>query len=84
MLARRRPSHSRERQLNEEGIIHAQVSIETLGHCAMKENGFLDDGTSTVVKVLELLAQKRQMQLQTVKNNSLVDWSDGRLEGGDV
>jgi hypothetical protein len=68
MLARRRPSHSRERQLNEEGIIHAQVSIETLGHCAMKENGFLDDGT--VVKVLGLLAQERQMQLQTVKNNS--------------
>lgn len=41
------------------GDANAEVAIETSGHCAMKENGFLDDGTYTAVKVIGLLAQER-------------------------
>jgi phosphomannomutase len=60
-------------QLNEEGIFNAQVAIETSGHCAVKENGFLDDGTFTAVKILGLLAQERQTQTHSFKNHSLLD-----------
>ena len=33
------------------------MAIETSGHCAMKENGYLDDGTYTAVKIVSLLAR---------------------------
>ena len=46
------------RELTETGIANAELAIETSGHCAMKENGYLDDGTYTAVKVISLLAQK--------------------------
>ncbi|KAL3910649.1 MAG: hypothetical protein SGILL_007611 [Bacillariaceae sp.] len=49
------------KELNDEGLLNAQVAIETSGHCAVDENGFLDDGTFTAVKVLGLLAQERQL-----------------------
>jgi phosphomannomutase len=42
----------------------AQVAIETSGHCAVLENGFLDDGTFTAVKVLGLLAQESRKRRQ--------------------
>jgi phosphomannomutase len=35
----------------------AEMAIETSGHCAMRENGYLDDGTYTAVKVIGLLAR---------------------------
>lgn len=60
------------RQLNEEGLVNAQVAIETSGHCAIKENGFLDDGTYTAIKVLGLLAQERQQQSSS-RRKSLLD-----------
>jgi phosphomannomutase len=44
------------------GIADAEVAIETSGHCAVRENGFLDDGTFTAVKVLGLLAQERMKE----------------------
>lgn len=35
----------------------AEVAIEISGHCAMKENGYTDDGTYTAVKIIGLLAR---------------------------
>ena len=37
----------------------AEVAIETSGHCAMRENGYVDDGTYTAVKVIGLLARSK-------------------------
>jgi phosphomannomutase len=51
---------SKAQELNKEGLLNAKVAIETSGHCAVEENGFLDDGTFTAVKILGLLAQQRQ------------------------
>jgi phosphomannomutase len=44
-------------ELTQSGQTNAEVAIETSGHCAMKENGYLDDGTYTAVKVIACLAQ---------------------------
>jgi phosphomannomutase len=44
-------------ELSQSGQANAEVAIETSGHCAMKENGYLDDGTYTAVKVIACLAQ---------------------------
>ena len=33
------------RELTESDTANAEMAIETSGHCAMKENGYLDDGT---------------------------------------
>mmetsp|Transcript_38608 Transcript_38608/g.93552 ORF Transcript_38608/g.93552 Transcript_38608/m.93552 type:complete len:714 (-) Transcript_38608:1070-3211(-) len=52
--------------LIQEDNVDAQVAIETSGHCAVRENGFLDDGTFTAIKVLGLLAEERN-------NNNNVD-----------
>jgi len=38
----------------------AEVAIETSGHCAMRENDFLDDGTYTAVQVVSLLAREKE------------------------
>lgn len=49
----------------------AEMAIETSGHCAMRENGYLDDGTYTSVKVLGLLARvtrEQQQQKEEEKN----------------
>lgn len=48
--------------LNEQSLANAEVAIETSGHCAVRENDFLDDGTFTAVKVLGLLAQERMKE----------------------
>ncbi|KAL3822184.1 hypothetical protein ACHAXA_008200 [Cyclostephanos tholiformis] len=45
------------RELTESGLANAEVAIETSGHCAMRENGFVDDGTYTAVKIIGLLAR---------------------------
>lgn len=45
------------RELTESGKALAEVAIETSGHCAMRENGYLDDGTYAAVKVIGLLAR---------------------------
>lgn len=42
--------------LTQSGAMNAELAIETSGHCAMKENGYLDDGTYTAVQVVSLLA----------------------------
>lgn len=57
---------SKARELTESGKAIAEMAIETSGHCAMRENGYLDDGTYTAVKVIGLLA--RQMQKNNEKN----------------
>jgi len=40
-------------------IPSAEVAIETSGHCALKENGYLDDGTYTAIKLIGLMARTR-------------------------
>jgi phosphomannomutase len=45
------------KELSASGVANAEVAIETSGHCAMKENGYLDDGTYTAVKVIGCLAK---------------------------
>jgi phosphomannomutase len=50
----------------------AELAIETSGHCAMRENNYIDDGTYTAVKVVSLLAQQLQQQQQSSKSKSLL------------
>lgn len=45
------------KELSESGEANAEVAIETSGHCAMAENGYVDDGTYTAVKIIGLLAR---------------------------
>lgn len=44
-------------ELTASGAANAEVAIEISGHCAMKENGYVDDGTYTAVKIIGLLAR---------------------------
>jgi len=60
------------KSVNAEMSASAEVAIETSGHCAVRENGFLDDGTFTALKVLGLLAQERQ-QSGSTSRKSLLD-----------
>lgn len=62
------------RELTNAGVANAELAIETSGHCAMKENGYLDDGTYTAVKVVGLLARSKQDQI------SLLDYITGMTE----
>ena len=50
---------SKAEELTESGEANAEVAIETSGHCAMKENGYVDDGTYTAVKIIGLLANAK-------------------------
>uniref|UniRef100_A0A6S8ZXF6 Phosphomannomutase n=4 Tax=Ditylum brightwellii TaxID=49249 RepID=A0A6S8ZXF6_9STRA len=45
------------KEITESGEAIAEMAIETSGHCAMRENGYLDDGTYTAVKVIGLLSR---------------------------
>jgi len=45
------------KEITESGKATAEMAIETSGHCAMRENGYLDDGTYTAAKVIGLLAR---------------------------
>jgi phosphomannomutase len=58
---------AKAQSLIEQGQADAQVAIETSGHCAVRENGFLDDGTFTAIKVLGLLAQERRAEMEDNK-----------------
>ena len=58
------------KELTESGKALAEVAIETSGHCAMRENGYLDDGTYTAVKIVGLLARITKDKNQ---NNGLFD-----------
>mmetsp|Transcript_63215 Transcript_63215/g.74752 ORF Transcript_63215/g.74752 Transcript_63215/m.74752 type:complete len:292 (+) Transcript_63215:3-878(+) len=73
---------SKAQELNEAGV-DAQVAIETSGHCAMKENGFLDDGTYTAVKVLGFLA-KLTRERHNDAPFSLLEYIDGMAEMEEV
>lgn len=57
------------RELTESGAMNAELAIETSGHCAMRENGYLDDGTYTAVQVVSLLARERASS----SSNGLLD-----------
>jgi len=59
------------RSVNAEMSAIAEVAIETSGHCAVRENGFLDDGTFTALKVLGLLAQERRKNEGTTRHSLL-------------
>lgn len=60
------------KSVNAEMSANAEVAIETSGHCAVRENDFLDDGTFTALKVLGLLAQERQ-ENEFASTKSLLD-----------
>lgn len=47
------------RSLSESNVVAANLAIETSGHCAFRENDYLDDGTYCAVKVLSLMARER-------------------------
>lgn len=49
----------RAKTLSESGVANVEVAIETSGHCALKENDYLDDGTFTAVKTIGLLAREK-------------------------
>jgi len=49
------------KELTQSGTMNAELAIETSGHCAMRENDFLDDGTYTAVQILSLLAREKQV-----------------------
>lgn len=71
------------KSVNAEMSATAEVAIETSGHCAVRENGFLDDGTFTALKVLGLLAQERQ-QNELASRKSLLDLLSNLEELGEV
>jgi len=45
------------KEITDSGRATVEMAIETSGHCAMRENDYLDDGTYTAVKVVGLLAR---------------------------
>ena len=67
---------SKARSLTESGKNLVEMAIETSGHCAMRENGFLDDGTYTAVKVIGVLARMSRGDDQ----KSLLDLISGMKE----
>jgi phosphomannomutase len=54
---------NKAKDLTASGSCDAQVAIETSGHCAMRENRYVDDGTYTAAKVVSLLAKNREWLL---------------------
>ena len=66
---------NKAKELTSSGIANAEMAIETSGHCAMKENGYLDDGTYTAVKIIGLLARIIRSQDSTgnMHKHSLLD-----------
>lgn len=71
---------NRARTLSESGQANAEVAIETSGHCALKENDYLDDGTYTAVKTIALLARERAKD----PHASLLRLVDGMKEMAEV
>jgi len=57
---------NKAKELTTTGQYDAKLAIETSGHCAMQENGYLDDGTYAAVKIASLLAREQG-------SNSLLD-----------
>lgn len=52
---------NKARSLTENNVCNAEVAIETSGHCALKENDYLDDGTYTAARIIGLLAKERSV-----------------------
>lgn len=63
---------SKAKELTDSGEANAEVAIETSGHCALKENGYQDDGTYTAVKIIGLLARTAAAETAG-KRGSLLD-----------
>jgi phosphomannomutase len=66
---------AKARELTDTGDYNAEVAIETSGHCAMRENDYLDDGTYTAVKVIGLLAKVKKE-----KAGNLLELISGMVE----
>ena len=43
-------------ELTTSGEENTEVAIEISGYCAMKDNGYIDDGKCTIAKSIRLLA----------------------------
>jgi len=50
------------KEITDSGKATVAMAIETSGHCAMKENDYLDDGTYTAAKIVGLLARVAKAQ----------------------
>lgn len=63
-------------ELTNNGIPNVRMAIETSGHCAMKENYYMDDGTYTAVRIVSFLASTMMMKKEQNDNNefSLFDY----------
>lgn len=70
----------RAKMISESGQGNAEVAIETSGHCALKENGYMDDGTYTAVKIISLLAREKADH----PSLSLLSLFDGMKEMAEV
>jgi phosphomannomutase len=64
---------SKAQELTTSGAANAEMAIETSGHCAMKENDYLDDGTYTAVKVIGMLAREAHSRRHGGEHRSLLD-----------
>lgn len=64
---------NKAKELTESGQKNVEVAIETSGHCAMQENGYLDDGTYTAVKVVSLLAKSDRSLLDLIVDMKEMD-----------
>jgi phosphomannomutase len=72
------------RELTDSGKVNAELAIETSGHCAMRENGYLDDGTYTAVKIVSLLARQRSSNLSIGQPRTLLDLISNMMELDEV
>lgn len=70
----------RAKTISESGRGNAEVAIETSGHCALKENEYMDDGTYTAVKIISLLAREKAIH----PSLSLLSLFDGMKEMTEV
>lgn len=64
-------------ELTASGAANAEVAIEISGHCAMRENGYVDDGTYTAVKIIGLLARAAAAAAASGGSGDLFDLISG-------
>lgn len=73
------------KELTGSGKALVEMAIETSGHCAMRENDYLDDGTYTAVKVIGLLARTVRSKGDGLKGHvDLLDLISGLKEMDEV
>lgn len=64
-------------ELNKDGYF-SPVAMETSGHCAFKENNYIDDGMYLAIKVIKLLADNKENK--NILNDKLKAYKDAACE----